>query len=47
MKRTLLFMTLLTLILGMQEAHSQSLRQMVKKKLIQTGLETQAKTDSV
>lgn len=47
MKRFFIFATALTMILAFQETNAQSLRQMVKRKIINDNLEAQAKRDSV
>ena len=46
MKRTLLFVSFLALIFVFQDSQGQSIRSMLKKKIIEDNLEAQAKRDS-
>ena len=46
MKRTAFIISILIMALGVQELHSQSLRQLMRKKIIEDNLEAQAKRDS-
>lgn len=47
MKRVFLFLSLTAMIFSFQEIHSQSLRTMVKRKILNDNLEAQAKKDSI
>lgn len=47
MKRTILFLSIIAMIFSFQEIHSQSLRTMVKQKILNDNLEAQAERDSI
>ena len=46
MKRTITFLSVLALLLSFQEANSQSIRSLIRNKIIEDQLESQAKRDS-
>ncbi|MEN8230192.1 MAG: DUF4412 domain-containing protein [Bacteroidota bacterium] len=46
MKRTLIFLSMLVMVLSLQDTQAQSLRSMIKKKILEDNLEAQAKRDS-
>ena len=47
MKRVFLFLSIIAMIFSFQEIHSQSLRTIVKRKILNDNLEAQAKRDSI
>jgi hypothetical protein len=46
MKRTIIFLSMLAMVLSFQDAHAQSIRSLMKKKIIEDNLKAQAKRDS-
>ena len=47
MKKPLIFLFMLTMVLSFQDGQAQSIRSMIRKKVIEDNLEAQAKRDSV
>ncbi|MCJ7685726.1 MAG: hypothetical protein MUO68_15700, partial [Desulfobacteraceae bacterium] len=47
MKKTLIFLFSLTMLLSLQDVQAQSIRSMIRNKIIDDSLEAQAKKDSV